>query len=319
MKHSIFKLFISLFIFFSIGVFGDINIGQKTLCTFVNDRPLVMDVWYPTKEGIPSQREEGVWLFPPIVYDASIPKDKKLPLILISHGYGGERKEQLWLAEKLAMAGYLVASVDHFGNTWKDPSPQGMIQMWNRPEDISSALDYLTGDSPFAHTIDTKQVGFVGFSVGGMTGLWLAGAEVKSPEVMHLFSEGQKAELVNSIDFTKAMKSYQDDRISQFVLLAPRVSEFSQSSLSKIKKPLLVIYGTEDKVLPPEEHAKLIEASNLETLELPHASHFVFLNQVTEEGKKALSPQLWESSSERALFHNQIAETVIIFLKEPIH
>lgn len=331
MKTCIFKFFITFIFLFSAAAFGSeekcatpSHIGEKTLCIFVNDRPIVMDVWYPTKGGKPCQ-SRGVWRLPPVAHDAPLPESQHLPLILMSHGYGGERKELLWLAEELAMAGFLVVSVDHYGNTWKDPTPQGMIQVWNRPQEISFALDYLLEASPFAQTIDSSRVGFVGFSVGGMTGLWLAGAEASSAHAMQDVSKGQLAryfpeaseavesEMFDTIDFDEAMGSYQDPRISHYALLAPRVSEFSTESLQAIEKPMLVIYGEEDAILLPRHHAMMLHAPNRQMLELPHVGHFVFLNQTTDEGKKILPPILWSDDLKQVLIHSQVAKEVILF------
>lgn len=185
--------------------------------------------------------------------------------------------------------------------------------MWHRPQDVSAAIDYLTTTSLFAEAIDPSDIGFVGFSVGGMTGLWLAGAEAKSPEALHHFAGEASEHVAQSIDFQEGMHSFQDPRISRFVLLAPRVSDFSVESLQKIESPILVIYGTEDSVLPPNEHALTLQAAQM--VALTQADHFVFLNPATEEGKQVLSPALWAGNEERPRFHQQIATETIKFLK----
>ncbi|MCB1068035.1 MAG: alpha/beta fold hydrolase [Simkania sp.] len=317
MKWHLLKIFLFVFCL-SAFIFGNeekcatpSHIGQKTVCTYANDRPIVIDVYFPTKKGT-AEVTDSCWELPPIAHDAPIP-NHRLPLILISHGYRGARDEQIWLAEQLALAGYIVASLDHYGNTWKDPTPQGMIAMWHRPQDVSVAIDYLTTASPFVDAIDSSNIGFVGFSVGGMTGLWLAGAEVKSIEALHHFAGESSEKVVESIDFQEGMHSFRDPRISRFVLLAPRASEFTPESLHKIESPMLVIYGTEDAVLSPHEHALTI--SPAQTIALPQAGHFVFLNPVTEQGKQALSPALWEGNEERPLFHRQVSQEIILFLK----
>lgn len=317
MKRWLLKIFIPIFCLTSLSFANEekcltpSHIGQKTVCTYANERPIVIDVWFPTKKGNPKV-PDSCYRLPPIAHDAPIPKSP-LPLILISHGYGGARTEQLWLAEQLALAGYIVASLDHHGNTWKDPTPQGMIEMWHRPQDVSAAIDYLTTTSPFANAIDSHDIGFVGFSVGGMTGLWLASAEAKSPEALHHFAGDASENIAQSIDFQEGMGSFRDPRISLFVLLAPRVSDFSVESLQKINSPMLVVYGTEDSVLPPKEHALTLQSA--QTFALPQADHFVFLNPVTEEGKQVLSPALWAGNDERPLFHQEIAQETIKFLK----
>src|SRR5690606_41854760 len=39
------------------------------------------------------------------------------PLVLFSHGNGGSRLSMEWLAQSLVKSGYIVAAVDHWGNT----------------------------------------------------------------------------------------------------------------------------------------------------------------------------------------------------------
>lgn len=78
----------------------------------------------------------------------------------------------------MAEQGYIVVGIDHYGNTWKDYSEEISMNYWHRPLDISQTLDYLLNDSPFSSSIDSERIGFAGFSMGGLTGLWLAGGEI---------------------------------------------------------------------------------------------------------------------------------------------
>ena len=45
------------------------------------------------------------------------PLGSKRPLVLLSHGTGGSAVMLAWLGETLARAGYVVAAINHHGNT----------------------------------------------------------------------------------------------------------------------------------------------------------------------------------------------------------
>jgi len=61
------------------------------------------------------------------------------PLVVLSHGYDGNWRNQVWLASALARLGYIVAAVNHPGTTSKDRSPAAAAQLWQRPRDVSQA------------------------------------------------------------------------------------------------------------------------------------------------------------------------------------
>ena len=126
---------------------------------------------YPIDENIKVRSPNGVWLNPLEARDAPLKKDsRKLPLILFSHGDGGSRLDLSWLMANLVGAGYIVASVDHHGNTWNLNLPAESLRRWERPKDISFVLRTLLNHPHFAAVIDSRRIGF-----GGLTGIWLAG------------------------------------------------------------------------------------------------------------------------------------------------
>jgi predicted dienelactone hydrolase len=85
----------------------------------------------------------------------------KMPLVIFSHGRGGFFGQHHDTAEALADAGFIVAAINH---AWG-----------SRPADIVRLLDFVLNDWKDRAAIDPARVGFVGFSVGGATGLVLLG------------------------------------------------------------------------------------------------------------------------------------------------
>src|SRR5260370_12560467 len=102
----------------------------------------------------------------------------KFPLVVLSHGTGDGAATLAWLAETLASNGYVVAAVNHHGNTAAEPSyqVQGFILWWERARDISVLIDKLLADPTFGAQIDPSRIGVAGFSLGGYTALTAVGA-----------------------------------------------------------------------------------------------------------------------------------------------
>ena len=171
-------------------------IGQTnfTFLDSLRNRPLKTEIWYPTKDTTKfNVTNEYPFKLPPTSKDAE-PIAKKSPLILLSHGTGGNRISQMWLACELASNGFIVAAVDHYGNTLDNKIPENFVKVWDRPLDISYALDNLLNASEFSSIIDSTRIGMAGFSLGGYTTIALAGG-VLNYELLKEFSNTEEGKV----------------------------------------------------------------------------------------------------------------------------
>lgn len=102
----------------------------------------------------------------------------QLPLIVLSHGYGGSFLGHHDTAEALADAGFAVAAISHSGDNYQiRGGPNDSISaLATRTTDIRRLIDYMTRQWPLHANLAAGQIGFFGFSRGGYTGLVLAGA-----------------------------------------------------------------------------------------------------------------------------------------------
>jgi predicted dienelactone hydrolase len=124
-------------------------------------------MWYPCSEP-PGEIHLGKIALPG-VKDCPISGDR-LPLIVVSHGDGGHFIDLHDTTETLADAGFVVAAINHPGDTVADMSRFGDLSvMVERPTDIKRLIDFMLGASPAAPTIDRQRIGFYGFSRGGYT------------------------------------------------------------------------------------------------------------------------------------------------------
>ncbi|MEN9343801.1 MAG: hypothetical protein RLZZ453_588 [Chlamydiota bacterium] len=302
--------------------------GITTLEYFDEDRqrPLITEVWYPVDSATPSQAAAGVWIRCDEARDVPISaKQKKYPLIVMSHGSNGDRYNISWLAEALAANGYIVAAMDHYGNTWNNKIMECYMQPWERPKDISFVLDRLLQDVRFSEKIDAHRIGFAGYSLGGATGMWIAGGEMASLNFdlvkQHSFDEAQVVpdEVIQSIDFKKAEGSYRDPRIHAVMVMAPALGwAFSEDSLCKIDIPVLIIAPETDRIVPTERNAKIfaskIKKASLKILQ-GDATHYVFLNRATALGKRFMDRKYCEDpvSISRDIIHKDVTKQTLRF------
>jgi predicted dienelactone hydrolase len=107
-------------------------------------------MWYPCSE-LPGEIDLGGMTFPG-TKDCPITGDK-LPLVVISHGRGGNFIGHHDTAETLADAGFIVAAINHPGDTHFDQSRSDNLSVWiERPSDIKRLVDFMLDASPAAST-----------------------------------------------------------------------------------------------------------------------------------------------------------------------
>jgi predicted dienelactone hydrolase len=132
--------------------------------------------------------------------------------------------------------------------------------LYGRPEQISRLLDRLLADSVWASRIDSRRIGFVGYSAGGFTGLELLGGH---PDVQLLRGYCTRhardplycaGGLRGHFRLTgRYAPPNRDARIRAVALWAPAFSFlFDSAALTRIantRTPLLVVRGTSDSVV----------------------------------------------------------------------
>lgn len=311
---------------------------QKTgIATFhyfdqARNRPVITEVWYPVDRDIPAQPPSGFWLRCDEARDAPLSRKKsKYPLIILSHGSGGDRYTISWLAEVLAANGYIAAAMDHYGNTWNNKIPENYARPWERPKDITFALDQLLTNSPFKDRIDQSKIGFAGYSLGGATGLWVAGAQAGTVDIENIHKHCLKdigdvvpMSVLEKIDFKQVEGSFIDKRISAMVLMAPALGWlFNSSSLESVRIPVFIFATEKDQVVPLESNAKVF-AKKLARASLKifpgEADHYVFLGRVSVVGRRFLDPKycMDHVSIDRQKVHDEISKSSVLFFDEEL-
>ena len=184
----------------SLAAYGDFDIGVRTLTltdvgrvdvlntqrgaeATIYDRSLTIEVWYPAQltsgqsrggeyRAITRNPEITATLSGQAVRDAAPDTSAgAFPLVVISHGYPGNRYLMSHLGENLASKGYVAVSIDHKDSTYDDAQAFSST-LYNRPLDqrfVIEAMAQLSADagSILAGMLDANNTGVVGYSMGG--------------------------------------------------------------------------------------------------------------------------------------------------------
>lgn len=247
----------------------------------------------------------------------------KLPLVVISHGNLGAYFDHYDTASALANAGFVVAAINHRGDTIPtladaaDPSV-----MFERPDDIKRLIDFMLGTSVAAPVIDADRIGFFGFSAGAVTGLVLAGAEFDWPVVLCRFSATSSACTDIMRRKFRALPGAAEPRIKAAVLADPPGMWVAADGLSSVKIPIQ-LWASErgGRGLPnidvtPESVAAINKGlpEKHEYHVVANAGHFAFL--LCGPSIKAIPAFCADAPGfDRAAFHTQFNAGVVRFFR----
>jgi predicted dienelactone hydrolase len=120
------------------------------------------------------------------------------PLIIFSHGLGGNREGYAYLGERWAGAGYISVHLQHLGSddaVWKDAGIAGFAQLsaaaanpvnaLNRALDVTFAINQMLAvnkqpTSPLHGLVNENEIGMAGHSFGAWTTLAVLGEKTGS-------------------------------------------------------------------------------------------------------------------------------------------
>ena len=224
-----------------------------TIAVAHRDRPVMLHIWYPTNSDIPPELiGQNALFYGEWVRRDAPPVPGPAPVVLISHGSGGNAVQLGWLATALARAGMIVVAPNHPGTTSRDSDPFQTVQIWQRPLDLTAALDALAKSPPDGLVPDLSRVAVLGFSLGGHSALSLSGVQVikagfityctKSPDQPDCSWMSKAGVNFAQIDQTRYEASYRDPRITATVAVDPALdAAMSAESLGKIDHPVLIL------------------------------------------------------------------------------
>jgi predicted dienelactone hydrolase len=227
------------------------------------DRPLTVEVWYPaiaaTGTGGTQYTTETrnlavmATLHGAAVRDAeSLREGDDFPLVILSHGYPGNRFLMSHLGENLASKGYVVASIDHTESTYRNQQPIAST-LYNRAPDQRFVLASLaeaakTPGSFLEDVLDADNTALIGFSMGGYGLLNNIGASYNE-EMINSTMAPANGILREHTDANPDYRAVLDTRIKAAVAIAPwgmNSGFFTEETLAEVNVPVFFVAGTVD-------------------------------------------------------------------------
>lgn len=244
------------------------------------------------------------------------------PLVLVSHGHAASALSHHDTAQALADAGFIVAALNHPGDTATDMHSSGdMAALQRRPADVRRLLDHLLRHPGLAAHIDAQRVGFFGFSRGGFTGLVLGGARPDFVQAGLPCPDASAPLCAQMRDprFTPGPWVH-DSRFKALVIADPLNAFPGPRSLRAVQAPVQLWWSQQggDGVLP-ERVAALAEDLPVrpEVHQVEGATHFAFLAPCPPALAQA-QPGICRDGPgfSRAAFHQTFNAQVLVFLRQ---
>jgi predicted dienelactone hydrolase len=296
-----------------LAAFGAHAIGVRTLTVSEADRPdilntkadgpvprytrrLPIEVWYPAQLAAGTAQEGRYHVItrdPAIratltgraVRDAA-PQvaGGPFPLVIISHGYPGNRFLMSHLGENLASKGYVAVSIDHTDSTYDDQKVFAST-LYNRPLDQLLVLREMArfsapGSGSFlSGLVDAARTGLIGYSMGGYGVVNTIGGGFSAASATLSTAPPQRLLAERGAD-NPAYRNGIDARVKAAVAIGPwgmPQGFWDAEGLKGIRTPVLFVAGSVDEVSGYEKGTRAIfeGAVNAERylLTFLHANH----------------------------------------------
>ncbi|MBK8207365.1 MAG: hypothetical protein IPK87_11350 [Planctomycetes bacterium] len=205
------------------------------------------------------------------------------PLVVLSHGLGGDRSHYTYLAKHLASHGYVVAVPEHVGSSSRldvfelaealyDPD-----ELRDRARDVSFVIDEAE-DWNLTHPqltglIDLDHVGVTGHSYGGGTAQAIGGAHQ---------------------DLSGGFRDLSDPRVDCIVPMAAGAAEgflglnpwFSEQSFETVEVPVMHLAGGDDDWRQKKSSHDAMPKGDKLFVVMERVGHLDFTNADDEDTKK---------------------------------
>lgn len=249
-----------------------------------------------------------------------------LPMIVISHGNGGDFRSHHDTAKALAQAGFVVASLTHTGDNWRDQS--WATDVVGRTRQMSVLIDHMLEQWEGRDSINAHRIGAFGFSAGGFTVLAAGGG---TPDLTRLTTHclanpgfydcrliGQHPETTQPAE--GRLQFAHDTRIKALVVAAPALGfTFTREGLAKVTQPVQLWQAGADQILPAPFYAEPVRdglPTSPEYHRIDGAGHFDFLPACSPE-LAAAAPMICTPTPgvDRAAFHEALNREIVRFFR----
>ncbi|KZL29098.1 alpha/beta hydrolase family protein [Pseudovibrio sp. WM33] len=252
MKHTFLALALTLSAGTEVAA-QDVGLVELTIAASHHSQDMQIAVMFPAVGKHQTVIAENEIFYGTSVFKDAEPIQGQYPVVLLSHGWGGNYARMAWLSAGLVSRGAIVVAVNHPNTTTFDFDYASALDHWTRAEDMSAALDYVLQDPIFAPIIDETRIFATGLSYGGWTALSLAGVQgsrdgffdyCKTAGAGSQFCNELTAEGVDitAIDQDRYEASYRDPRISGVAAIDPGLTwDLAPQDVQDVTVPLLLV------------------------------------------------------------------------------
>ncbi len=241
------------------------------------DRTLTLEVWYPAalaagqKAGgdyraITRDPSVSATLHGKAVRDAApLASAGAFPLVIISHGYPGNRYLMSHLGENLASKGFVAVSIDHKDSTYDDQKLFAST-LYNRPFDQLFVVNEIArlgkaGSGSFlAGLVDDSRTGLVGYSMGGYGVVNVIGGGYSTASAASSTAPPNKMLLERGAANPEYQKA-RDPRIKAAIAIGPwgmQSGFWDAEGLKGIHTPVMFVAGSNDETSGYEKGTRAI-------------------------------------------------------------
>jgi predicted dienelactone hydrolase len=274
-----------------------------------HDRDIEVAVLYPSEGGTSRPFGENAVFFGVPVHDYAKVAPGKYPIILMSHGWGGNFSRMGWLSAGLVAKGAIVVAVNHPNSTTGDTNNKNALNHWTRAQDLTAALDHVLKDPSLAANIDPSRIYATGFSYGGWTALSLGGLKGQRDGLDKFCHTGTEVSShckdilragikISELDDVKWQASYKDPRVKAVAAIdAALTMGLSEADVAALDVPVLLIglgegasrLAATDTSVTGSGFEKLYPAAKVERI-VP-ATHFTALGLCKPNGAAILEDE----------------------------
>lgn len=307
--------------------------------TFYNgSRTLSSVIYYPTESQQTPKMVGTRPVFDGIESQPDAPAaNGTFPLIIFSHGSGGNSFSQAWLARALVERGVIVVAANHPGSTSGNSIPAESVKLWLQTQDISALINAIMQDQQWQQRINRDAIGVLGHSKGGYSAIASVGGRVSLQDFVagcHISPQSPNCQFYTQANVNLAAlpakafdANFTDKRLSFAIALDPGMVPYLQpNSLRQLNAPLLIVASeyfradTAEANLAGASLAAFAGKWPIDALTLAGANHFDFLPTCTstalqwlaEEGETFICAS---DRLQREQAHRQTIAAVLAFIQ----
>lgn len=241
------------------------------------DRHLVLEVWYP---GSLAGNQQPGTDYRVITRDPTITatlhgravrdlpvmtSGAPFPLVIVSHGYPGNRFLMSHIGENLASKGFIAVAIDHRDSTYDDQKAFAST-LYNRPFDqlfVLNEIDRLSkaGSTSFLDgVVDASRTALIGYSMGGYGVVNVIGGGYSGASAGFSTAPPNKMLAERGAANPEYQKA-RDPRIKAAIAIGPwgmQSGFWDAEGLAGIRTPVLFVAGSVDDVSGYEKGVRAI-------------------------------------------------------------